>query len=344
MQMSKGIIATIYAILAAIFYAINIPFAKTLLQNVEPTIMAALLYLGAGSGIALIYLFSLTRNTGKRSTPSLNKDDLPYVSGMIILDILAPIALMLGLAHTAAANASLLNNFEIVATSLIALCIFKESISARLWHAIVLVTLSSILLSFEDISSLNFSWGSLLVLLAAVFWGFENNCTKMLASKNTYEIVILKGLGSGLGALLISLIIGETLPPAQYIPLSLLLGFIAYGLSIFCYIKAQNVLGAAKTSAYYAITPFIGAFFSFILLHETPAPNYLPALLLMLAGTILIILDTLSITHNHTHIHKLTKTMNGITYNQTIRHKHTHSHSLFGHKHNHQHTMAALPK
>ena len=130
--MSKGIIATIYAILAAIFYAINIPFAKTLLQNVEPTIMAALLYLGAGLGIALIYLFSLTRNTGKHSAPGLNKDDLPYVSGMIILDILAPIALMLGLAHTAAANASLLNNFEIVATSLIALCIFKESISARL--------------------------------------------------------------------------------------------------------------------------------------------------------------------------------------------------------------------
>ena len=37
---------------------------------------------------------------------------------------------------TNSANVSLLNNFEIVATSMIALVIFKEAISKRLWFAI----------------------------------------------------------------------------------------------------------------------------------------------------------------------------------------------------------------
>lgn len=341
--MSKGLLATIYAIAAAAFYAVNIPLSKILLQNVAPTMLAALLYLGAGLGIGLIY-FCSPKSAGQAGSPNLSKEDLPYTAGMIILDVLAPIALMLGLTRTAAANAALLNNFEIVATSLIALCIFKEAVSARLWRAIILVTLSSMLLSVEDISGLHFSWGSLLVLLAAVFWGLENNCTRMLASKNTYEIVTLKGLGSGVGSLLIALTIGEALPRAPYILLTLLLGFVAYGLSIFCYIKAQNVLGAAKTSAYYAIAPFIGALFSFIFLQETPSPNYLPALLLMLAGTAIIIIDTLALTHTHRHTHTLISTHNGVTSRQTIRHEHPHSHILPNRQHNHRHRPAILPK
>ena len=261
--MPKKIIAIFYAVLAAVFYAVNMPFSKTLLQAVPPTLLASLLYFGAGVGIGLIYLASQLKTT-PRKQQNLTKEDLPYTLGMIVLDIIAPILLMFGLAHTTSANASLLNNFEIVATSLIALLIFKEAISARLWRAILLVTLSSLILSFEDLSSLTFSWGSLLVLLAACCWGLENNCTKKLAAKNTYEIVMLKGLGSGVGSLLISLALGEALPSLKYILLALTLGFVAYGLSIFFYIKAQNVLGAAKTSAYYAIAPFIGAFLSFV--------------------------------------------------------------------------------
>ena len=265
--MPKKLIAIFYAVLAAVFYAVNMPFSKTLLQAVPPTLLASLLYFGAGVGIGLIYLASQLKNC-PGGQQNLTREDLPYTLGMIVLDIIAPILLMFGLAHTTSANASLLNNFEIVATSLIALLIFKEAISARLWRAILLVTLSSLILSFEDLSSLTFSWGSLLVLLAACCWGLENNCTRQLAAKNTYEIVMLKGLGSGMGSLLISLALGEAMPSLKYILLALTLGFVAYGLSIFFYIKAQNVLGAAKTSAYYAIAPFIGAFLSFVFLQE----------------------------------------------------------------------------
>lgn len=335
--MPKKIIAIFYAVLAAVFYAVNMPFSKTLLQAVPPTLLASLLYFGAGVGIGLIYLASQLKNC-PGGQPNLTREDLPYTLGMIVLDIIAPILLMFGLAHTTSANASLLNNFEIVATSLIALLIFKEAISARLWRAILLVTLSSLILSFEDLSSLTFSWGSLLVLLAACCWGLENNCTRQLAAKNTYEIVMLKGLGSGMGSLLISLALGEAMPSLKYILLALTLGFVAYGLSIFFYIKAQNVLGAAKTSAYYAIAPFIGAFLSFVFLQEALTLNYLLALLLMLAGSALIAVDTLTTSHTHQHTHTVRYWQNGVQFSKIIEHSHSHSHLLQIDKHLHKHT------
>lgn len=272
--------AIFYAILAAALYAINAPISKLLLSKIPSTMMAGLLYLGAGSGMFLME--KLHRN---KKEPSLTEKELPYTAAMVILDIAAPIFLMIGLLRCSAANASLLNNFEIVATSLIALFIFKEAISKRLWAAILLVTISSILLSFEDVSSLQFSWGSLFVLLACVCWGFENNCTRMLSSKNPAQIVIIKGFGSGLGALFLSLVIGDRFTDLSYILLALLLGFVAYGLSIYFYIYAQRDLGAAKTSTYYAISPFIGAALSLIIFREVPSPIFIIALIIMVVGT-----------------------------------------------------------
>lgn len=274
-------IATIYAILAAVFYALNMPASKVLLQDIGPTMMAALLYLGAGIGVGVLFLM----NRGKiRHEELLGRKDLPYTLGMIVLDIIAPIFLMFGLLHTTSANASLLNNFEIVATSIIALVVFKEAISKRLWITILLVTLSSMILSFEDMSSLRFSWGSGLVLLAALCWGLENNCTRKISDKNTFQIVMLKGIFSGLGSLVIALLTGEPIPFVSLLAVTLLLGFVAYGLSISFYIKAQSVLGAAKTSSYYAVAPFVGAFLSFVFLHEQLTVQYVVALVIMLLG------------------------------------------------------------
>ena len=172
-----------------------------------------------------------------------------------------------------------------MATSIIALVVFREAISKRLWLAIALVTASSLLLSFEDMSSLSFSWGSLFVLLACVCWGFENNCTRMLSSKDPMEIVVIKGFGSGLGSLVIALALGERLPGALLCLCALALGFVAYGLSIYFYIYAQRHLGAAKTSTYYAAAPFVGAGLSMVIFWEAPSGTYIAALVIMLAGT-----------------------------------------------------------
>lgn len=272
--------AIFYAVLAAALYAINAPVSKLLLTQIPSTMMAGLLYLGAGIGMLILEKWGR-----KKEEQPLTRKELPYTAAMVILDIAAPIFLMIGLTRCSAANASLLNNFEIVAISLIALMVFKEAIGKRLWLAIILVTISSILLSFEDMSSLQFSWGSLFVLLACVSWGFENNCTRMLSSKNPAQIVIIKGFGSGIGAILLSLLIGERFFRIGYIMLALLLGFVAYGLSIYFYIYAQRDLGAAKTSTYYAVSPFIGAGLSLVIFHELPSVLFVAALLIMALGT-----------------------------------------------------------
>lgn len=339
MAKEKRMIAIGYAILAAVFYAVNVPVSKVLLREVGPTTMAALLYLGAGVGIGMLSLFS--RNSWEKSEP-LSKKDLPYVIGMIVLDIAAPIFLMLGISYGSSANASLLGNFEIVATTLIALFIFREAVSKRLWAAIALITLSSILLSFEGTDSFRFSYGSLFVLLATVCWGFENNCTRNIASKSTYEIVVLKGIFSGLGSLLIAFIMRETMPGTGYAVVALLLGFVSYGLSIFLYVRAQRVLGAAKTSAYYAVAPFVGAFLSFVFLKEQLSWKYLTALAVMIAGSALVVVDTLIRQHAHQHVHTFTHTHDGSTHTHTVVHTHEHNHYVTDSKHGHHHSNKEL--
>lgn len=282
-RVKRGILC---AVLAAAFYALNSPLSKLLLEKTGPAMMAAFLYLGAGCGMGVFQLAAGKSSLAKEQR--LTRKELPYTIGMVLLDIAAPIALMFGITRTSAANAALLNNFEIVATSVIALAIFGERISGKLWLGIILVTISSAILSFEDMSSFSFSAGSLFVLIACVCWGFENNCTRMLSSKNPVEIVIIKGVFSGIGSLIVAFCVGEKLPAPTDILLALLLGFVAYGLSIVFYIFAQRELGAARTSAYYAIAPFIGVALSLIIFSELPSTSFMIALVVMIAGTYVV--------------------------------------------------------
>lgn len=284
--------AVLFAILAAALYALSSPLSKLLLQDVSPTMMASFLYLGAGIGMLIKRLMQkrMHRESGEMR---LTKIDLPYTVGMVALDIAAPVFLMLGLKRSSSANVSLLNNFEIVATSVIALLLFNEKISKRLWGAIGLITLASTLLSVEDAGSFQFSVGSVYVILACICWGLENNCTRMLSQSDPVQIVIIKGFGSGLGSLIVALIVGEQLPSVTRLMLVLILGFVAYGLSVYFYVYAQRSLGAAKTSAYYAIAPFIGALLSLAIFRQIPSALFFIALVIMIVGTWLINKDHL---------------------------------------------------
>ena len=390
----------LYALLAALCYGISAPVSKLLLAEAPPVFMASLLYIGAGAGMGII---GLARGPQPRET-RLGKKELPYTAAMVALDILAPILLMLGLASTTAATAALLNNFEIVATAVIALVFFKESVPKKMWIAIAFIVAASILLTVEDFTSLSFSTGSVFILLACVCWGIENNCTRALSAKDPLQIVVVKGLGSGLGALCIALVFfkeavpkmmwiaiafivaasilltvqdftslsfstgavlillacvcwgiennctralsdkdplqivvvkglgsglgalcialaaGESLPPTRVIVIALFLGFVAYGLSITFYILAQRHLGAARTSAFYAFAPFIGAGISFAIFREMPTILYGIALALMCAGAYF----ASSEKHRHWHTH------------QAIAHEHAHRHDDGHHSHTHE--------
>ncbi len=274
-----------YAILAAVLYAISTPISKILLTTLSPVYIAALLYLGAGLGMGLIAI--IRKRLGRSNYQPFTKDEMPSILGMVILDILAPILLMIGLKTSLPENVALLNNFEIVATSLFAFFIFKEIIPKRLRLAIVFVTFASLLLSFEDLDAFTFSFGSIFVVLAAVSWGLENNLTRKLSVNDPLMVVVIKGIFSGFGSLVIALFLHEITFNVVYVLSTLLLGFVAYGLSIFFYVTAQRDLGAAKTSAFYAFAPFVGAILSLVLFLELPKYNFYIALVLMAIGSYL---------------------------------------------------------
>jgi len=196
--------------------------------------------------------------------------------------------------------------------------------SRRLAAAVLMVTAASIVLSFEGMGSFSFSRGSLLVLGAACCWGLENNCTRMLSTKSSVQITTIKGIFSGSGSLMIAVIAGEDLPRLQWIPLVLILGFVSYGLSINFYIQAQKDLGAAKTSAYYAIAPFLGVVFGALLGEQLRLQFYI-GLVIMMAATVLMVKDTISLQHTHEHIH-------------THIHEHSHGAVVHTHMHDHVHT------
>ena len=336
--MNSKNIATFFAILAAALYAVNIPLSKLLLETVPPTMMAAFLYLGAGIGLFLYG--KATKEQGEK----LTKAELPYTLGMIVLDIAAPILLMLGLKSTNSANASLLNNFEIVATSLIAFLVFREKLSKRLSAAILLVTAASVALSFEGEGSFTFSIGSLLVLGAACCWGLENNCTRMISNKSSVQITTIKGIFSGLGSLIIALLVGEQIPSPLLICVILLLGFVAYGLSINFYIKAQKDLGAAKTSAYYSIAPFLGVLFGVLMLRERPGMQFYIGLVIMIVATVLMVKDTIALqhTHEHNHIHAHEHRHGELVHSHEHEHIHSHTHTHGEDEGSHEHLHEAI--
>jgi len=336
-------IATFYAILAAALYAINVPISKLLLNHAEPTMMASFVYIGAGLGLFVFRLIEKIIGKQVKRKP-LTKKELPYTIAMVVLDIVAPIFLMFGISMTSSANVSLLNNFEIVATSIIALIIFKETISLKLWIAIAFVTVASAILSFEGVESFSFNNGSLFIIGACLCWGLENNCTKMISNKSSVEIVIIKGTFSGLGSLICALIMGEHFPAIHLIFFILLLGFVAYGLSINFYILAQKNLGAAKTSAYYSIAPFLGVVFSFLLLNERPSIQFYIALFIMVISTYLMVNDSIALqhTHEHEHIHTHEHTHGDLVHIHEHKHIHTHLHTHSGDSENHTHEHELL--
>jgi len=272
------------AVAAAALYALSVPLSKLLMASVDPGALAGLLYLGAGVGMWVL-LGARRAMGGKSSSRPMERRDAPYVIGMVALDVAAPLLLMAGLATSAPESVSLLNNFEIVATALFARAFFGEAISPRLWAGIVAMTASCVLLTVEPGTGCSFSSGSLLVLGACLCWGVENNCTATISDCDPALVVAVKGVGSGVGALAVGMLGGASLPSVVPLLLAMALGFASYGLSILAYVWAQRGLGAARTSAYYAVGPFMGVAISWALFGQAPGAGFIVALALMALGS-----------------------------------------------------------
>jgi drug/metabolite transporter (DMT)-like permease len=208
-------------------------------------------------------------------------------------------------------------NFEGVATAIIAVIFFKESVDRRSWAAILLIFLGSAILTFQP-GEWTISLGALGVLSACIFWGIDNNFTRNISSKDPVEIVTIKGLCAGSFSLILALLLQNSMPRLFYIFSALLLGFLSYGLSTVLFVYSLRNLGAARTGALYGAAPFIGAAASFILLNEEPNILFITALPLMLAGVYLLFAEK----HDHLHTH------------EEIEHEHPH-HGDEHHTHEH---------
>lgn len=311
--------ATALVLGAAVLFGASAPLSKLLLGSFDPIALAGFLYLGSGVGAWLLYLMQRSSRHAPPAEAKITRTDLPWLLGAVVSGgIIAPILLMLGLAQTPASTASLLLNFESVATGLLAVWIFKEAVDKRIFFAMGCITLAAILLSWSG-GNWGLSLAALAILAACFFWGLDNNLTRHISAKDPLVIVGIKGLGAGSFSLLLALALGRPLPAFSTILPALALGAVSYGLSIQLFILALRRLGATRTSTLYGTAPFVGAILSFVLLHETPTIMFWLSLPLMLGGAWLM----LSEHHHHLHTHP------------AMLHDHAHTHPDPHHLHEH---------
>ncbi len=325
------------ALLAALFFGASAPLSKLLLGEVPPVLMAAFLYLGSGTGISLVKLSQ--RMTSNHKEAGIRRPDVGWLAGAIIAGgIIAPIVLMISLQVTPASTASLLLNFEGVATTLIALFFFRESISRRAIAAILAITLASIFLSTDFKSGMGFSLGALGILLACTLWGLDNNFTRNISAKDPLTIVAWKGLVAGTFSLFLGLFLGQQLPALRSILGILLLGFISYGLSTMLFIYSMRGLGASRTSALYGTAPLAGVILSIFIFHDPITWSFIVAAILMVAGALMLSSEE----HAHFHIHMPVVHEHRHTHDEfhdhdttNVTHSHEHEHPRTEHEHGH---------
>jgi len=311
--MTTGIVL---ALLSAALFGASTPLAKIMLGGVDPWMMAGLLYLGAGIGLAAVHLSRNALRLPAIEAP-LRRSDVPWLAAVIVAGgVLGPVFLMFGLARTDAAGASLLLNLEGLATMGIAWLVFRENVDRRLLLGAFAILAGAALLSWQGRASLD--WGVVLIVGACVSWGIDNNLTRKLSSADPVQIAMLKGLVAGAANLTLALMQGAALPNISTIFAAGVVGFLGYGVSLALFVLGLRHLGTARTGAYFSLAPFIGALFALTLLDEPLTVRLITAGSLMAVGLWLHLTER----HEHEHTH------------EALEHEHRHSHDEH-HQHPH---------
>lgn len=265
--------------------------SKVLLDTTSPWMLAALLYLGAGLGLAAYRL--VTRAPRVR----LPRSDLGWFVGAVLAGgVLAPVLLMLGLSQMPATGAALLLNFEAVLTVLLAWLLFREFVSGRLVLGMVAIVAGAVLVTVPGSAELGTGWAPWAVLAACLCWAVDNNLTRQVSHTDPTWIAMTKGLVAGTTNLVLALAVGSQVPASTTILLGLLLGFAAYGVSLALFVVALRRLGTARSGAYFSVAPFIGALVAVAL--GEPVTGALVA-----AGVLMGIGVWLHVTEHHEHEH-----------------------------------------
>ncbi len=282
------------------------PLAKALLDSIGPWMLAGLLYLGSGIGLTAYRLF--LRAPGVTLAPT---EALWFAGAVLAGGVVAPVLLMYGLTSMPASGASLLLNAEGVFTALLAWFAFKENFDRRIVLGMAAIVLGAITISWPGEARFAGWWPALAVLGACFAWGVDNNLTRKVSLNDATWIASVKGLVSGVVNLALALMLGASLPDLPDVAGAMIVGLLAYGVSLALFVAGLRHLGTARTGAYFSVAPFFGALLA-VLMGEPLSIQLLLAGALMALGTWL-------------HL--------------TERHEHTHSHEVMMHDHEHIHDM-----
>ncbi len=259
----------LFGLLAAALFGLSPPLAKPLIGHSNPQLLAGLLYLGSGLGLGLVMLIRRIAAPERINRELVRGRGWLWLSGAILFGgVFAPVLLMTGLARTEATTASLLLNLEGVFTALIAWFLFREGVNRRVAIGFLLILLGGIALSWTSASGFRLSPAALLIVAACVCWGIDNNLTRKVSQADAFSTAALKGLVAGMVNVALALGMGANLPSGGSLAAALTLGFVSYGLSLVCFIIALRHVGAARTGAYFATAPFIGALVAAVFFHE----------------------------------------------------------------------------
>lgn len=330
----RGVLA---ALAAAALFGAGTPLAKRLLESVDPWLMAGLLYLGAGFGLAFWRL--LTRAEAVMLPPKHR----PWLAGAILAGgVTGPLLLMFGLSGMAASGASLLLNAEAVFTAVLAWLAFKENVDRRIALGMLAIVAGALVLGWPGDAGIAVAWPALAVLGACAAWAVDNNLTRKVALADATWIASIKGLVAGGVNLALGLASGASLPPVPWLAGALLLGLGAYGISLTLFVVALRHLGTARTGAYFSVAPFFGAVLAVGWLGEPVTPALLVAGALMAAGVWLHLTEQhvhphihLAEEHDHEHEHDAHHRHEHAEGPVTGRHSHPHRHEPLTHTHAH---------
>lgn len=324
-----------FALAAAALFGISTPFAKLISEDVNAFLLAGLLYLGSGVGLA-VWRYGW-RSGEVRAEAALQRPDVPWMTAVVFFGgIAGPSLLMLGLQSTSGSAASLLLNLESLATMLIAWLVYRESVDLRLLLGAMAILAGAVLLSW-DFAAISVSNGALLIAAACACWGIDNNLTRKLSGSDPMQIAMIKGLAAGGTNVALGLIVGAAWPTIPQVAAAGALGFVGYGISLVFFIRALRDLGAARTGAYFSTAPFVGALIAIPLLDESIG------IALALAGALMGLGVWQHLSEKHEHLHEHEELTHEHAHVHDAHHQHVHAvGDPIGEPHTHWHTHLFL--
>ncbi|MDR7305146.1 EamA family transporter [Rhodoferax saidenbachensis] len=334
------------ALAAALLFGASTPFAKLLVGDVPPLLLAGLLYLGSGLGLCLLLLVRYVRLRVRGQVLEglkIPRTELPWLLGAILFGgVLGPALLMWGLTQTDAATASLLLNVEGVLTALIAWLVFKENADRQLVLGMVVIVVGGLFLSWQPAGA-TFSSGALLIVGACWCWAADNNLTRKVSTHDAMLVAGLKGLLAGISNTALALANGAVLPSFATVGASMVVGFFGYGLSLTLFVVALRTLGTARTGAYFSVAPLFGVAISLLLWPALPGALFWCAAALMALGIWLHVRERHAhlhahepLAHNHRHRHdEHHQHAHAFPWDMAKPHAHLHAHVPLTHEHPH---------